>query len=102
MQGIVRRLTGDRLGHRMGGNAGSLNMELLVILFILGCVYAVLTILKNWFAPRRISNRYAIPNDQSIRMDRRHSRRHQRSAEVVLLIMIVMAMIGAILYLRGL
>ena len=73
-------------------------MELVLLLFVVLCVYGIIMILKSWFVPPASANRYAIPGDRSIAIDRRKTRRQKRISEAILLFMILMALIGALIY----
>jgi ABC-type Fe3+ transport system permease subunit len=73
-------------------------MELILLAFVVLCVFGIIMILKSWFVPPRSSNRYAVPGDRSIAIDRRRTRRQKRMGEAVLLFMIFMALVGALIY----
>jgi hypothetical protein len=74
--------------------------DLLVLALVLFCVYLVIQIGKDFFG-RPVSNRYATPGDRSIRVDWRMERRRRKLREGVLLLMILLATIGAIIYFLG-
>ena len=69
----------------------------MVLALVVFCGYLVIQIARDFFA-RPISNRYATPGDRSIRFDGRGERRRRKVREGVLLLMILAASIGAIIY----
>ena len=74
--------------------------DLLVILFMLACIAVGIQIYKD-FTSVPPSNRYALPGDNTIRRHKLQNRKQRLTREFILLIMMIIAFIGAIIYFRS-